>query len=49
MAGAHTQHSKASLTSSGINLAMPKCENTFLYPRIFEKYPTSEPNKGLDN
>ena len=25
------QHSKASLTSSSINLAMPKCENTFFY------------------
>ena len=29
MAGAHTQHSKASLTSSGLNLVVPKCENTF--------------------
>ena len=48
MAGAHTQHSKASRTSSSTNLAMPKCEKTFLYQRMFEKYPTSEPNKGLD-
>ena len=39
MAGAHTQHSKASLTSSGINLAMPKCENTFFVPKNVCKVP----------
>ena len=26
-------HSKASLTSSGLNLAVPKCENTFIVPK----------------
>ena len=30
IAGARTQHSKASFTSYGINLAMPKCANTFV-------------------
>ena len=29
MAGAQTQHSKASLTSSALNLAVALCENTF--------------------
>ena len=36
------QHSKASVTSSGLNLAAPKCESTFFVPKNAWKVPNKQ-------